>query len=234
MKAPGAAGSCRRRCQLRRFLFLAALLHCLSHGDSALHAQQPPGLRILERQVRLTLDERGDYRVIDAMLVRLDMAQSDPFVLSAPLPLVAVQAEALDARGLGGDVSPRQLAQVGDQLAVVGAIPRQTFEVGMTYRLRHGVEALVLSSSAAVDELSVFVDRGRIRVRPEGGLVRREDIGPASQPSLSYVASDLPEGSTLRLSIVSLRTGWRARFAVLIATLLAAGFAGVWAWRRAG
>ncbi|UCC82701.1 MAG: hypothetical protein JSW46_17270 [Gemmatimonadota bacterium] len=213
---------------------MAALLPLGAPGCSTLRAQQAPGLRILERQVRLTLDEGGDYRVIDAMRVRLDVVQSDPLVVSVPLPLIVIQQVAVDARGLGGDVSPRQVVRAGNQVAVIGAIPRPTFEVGVTYRLPPGVEALVLSSAAAVDTLSVFVDRGRIAVRPEGILLRREDKGPASQPSLNYVASDLPEGSAVRLTIISRRTGWRERLAVLIATLFAAAVAGVWAWRRSG
>jgi hypothetical protein len=198
-----------------------------------LRAQQAPGLRILDRQVRLTLDEGGDYRVIDALRVRLDVARAEALVLSAPLPLIVIQEDAVDARGLGGDVAPRQVVRAGNEVAVVGEIPRPTFEVGLTYRLPPDVQALVLSSAAAVDELSVFVDRGRIAVRPQGDLVRQEDIGPASQPSLNFVASDLPDGSSLRLTIVSRRSGWRERFAVLIATLFAASVAGVWAWRRA-
>jgi hypothetical protein len=202
---------------------LAAFLQLASPGSSILCAQQGPGLRILERQVRLTLDESGDYRVIDAMRVRLDV----------PLPLVVLQDDAGGARGLGGDVSPRQVIRDGNQLAVVGTVPRPTFEVGMTYTLPPGARALILSSPAAVDELSVFVDRGRITVRPEGGLLRQEDAGSASQPSLNYVASDLPAGSALQLAIASRRTGWRERFAVLIASLLAATVAGIWAWRRA-
>jgi hypothetical protein len=233
VKAQEAAGLHRRRCTLRRFLFLAAFLQLASPGSSILCAQQGPGLRILERQVRLTLDESGDYRVIDAMRVRLDLARPDSLVLSVPLPLVVLQDDAGGARGLGGDVSPRQVIRDGNQLAVVGTVPRPTFEVGMTYTLPPGARALILSSPAAVDELSVFVDRGRITVRPEGGLLRQEDAGSASQPSLNYVASDLPAGSALQLAIASRRTGWRERFAVLIASLLAATVAGIWAWRRA-
>ncbi|NIN72861.1 MAG: hypothetical protein GTO46_13230 [Gemmatimonadetes bacterium] len=202
--------------------------------DSTLRAQQAPGLRILDRQVRLTLDEGGDYRVIDALRVRLDVALPEAFVLPVPLPIIVIQEEAVDARGLGGDVSPRQVVRAGNEVVVVGEIPRPTFELGLTYRLPSDVEALVLRSAAAVDELSIFVDRGRIAVRPQGGLVRQEDVGPASQPSLNFVASDLPDGSSLRLTIISRRSGWRERFAVLIATLLAAAVAGVWAWRRSG
>jgi hypothetical protein len=202
-------------------------------ANSTICAQQGLGLRILERQVRLTLDEGGEYRVIEVVRVRLEVVEPDSFALSVPLPLVVLQEEAVGARGLGGDVSPRQVVRVGNQLAVVGTIPRPTFEVGVTYRLPPGVGSLVLSSASAVDELNVFVDRGRIAVRPEGRLVRQEDIAPASQPSLNYMAGDLSAGSVLRLAIISRRTAWPERMAVLIATLFAATVAAIWAWRRA-
>jgi hypothetical protein len=234
VKVREVTGFDRRCCTLRRFLFLVAVLLLARPGDSRVHAQQVPARRIIERQVRLTLDENGDYRVIDAMRVRLDAAQNDTLILSVPLPLVVIQEEAVDARGLGGDVSPRQVVRDGNRLAVIGAIPGPTFQIGMTYRLPPDVGALILTSPVAVDELSVFVDRGRIAVRPEAGLVRQEDVGPASQPRLNFSASDLPDGAALRLTIVSSRTGWRERFAVLIATLFAATIAGVWGWRRAG
>lgn len=102
----------------------------------------------------------------------------------------------------------------------------------MTYRLPPKTQALVVSSAAPVDEVSVFVDRGRLAVRARGALVREEDVGPASQPSLSYVARDVAAGSALRLDIIQSGTGWRERFAVLSGVLLAATVAGVWAWRR--
>lgn len=205
---------------------------CASAVDSTLAAQDVPELRILERQIRLTLDEGGAYRVIEAMRIRVETDRTDSIALSAPLPLIVIQDEAAGARGLGGDVSPRQVVRDGNVLAIVGAIPRTTFEVGVTYRLPADAQALVLSSGAAVDELDVFVDRGRIVVRPEGALVREADVGPASQPSLDYAARDLPAGSVLRIDIIKRRTGWRARFAVLVTSLFAAGVAGIWAWRR--
>jgi hypothetical protein len=213
-------------------LIFAVLFQLGSVGDSTLRAQDAPRLRILERQVRLTLDEGGDYRVIDAMRIRLDTGGPVSIAPSEPLPLIVLQDEAVGARGLGGDVSPRQVVRDGNELAIVGTIPQPTFEVGVTYRLPADAQGLVVSSAAAVDELGVFVDRGRITVRPEGALVREDDVGPASQPSLNYVARDLPAGSTLRLDIVSGRTGWRERVAVLVASLFAASVAGIWAWRR--
>ncbi|MGD2218074.1 MAG: hypothetical protein PVJ64_15055 [Gemmatimonadales bacterium] len=223
----------RRRWTLRRLFFFSALFHMASAAQVTLAAQQVPDLRILERQVRLTLDEGGEYRVIDAMRVRLAAGQPDSLAPSLPLPLVVLQEEAVGARGLGGDLSPRQVVRDGNHLTLVGAIPRPVFEVGATYRLPSDVRSLVLRSAAAVDELSVFVDRGRIAVRPEGGLARQEDVGSPSQPSLNYVAANLPADSEVRIAIISRRTGWRERFAVLIATLFAAGVAGIWVWRRA-
>lgn len=233
MKARWATEPRRRRITLRRLLIFCVLLQFASAGDSRLRAQDVPRLRILERQVRLTLDEGGDYRVIDAMRILLDTGGPVSLAPSQPLALIVLQEEAVGARGLGGDVSPRQIVRDGNELAVVGAIPQPTFEVGVTYMLPSDVQGLVVSSAAAVDELGVFVDRGRITVRPEGALVREDDVGPASQPSLNYVARDLPAGSTLRFDIVSDRTGWRERVAVLVASLFAATVAGIWAWRRA-
>lgn len=218
---------------LRRLLLFTALLQFAAPVVSTLLGQEAQELRILERQVRLTLDDSGEYRVIDAMRVRLAAGQSGSLATPLPLPLIVLQEEAEGARGLGGDVSPTQVARDGNELVIVGAIPSPTFEVGVTYRLPRDVEALALSSAAPVDELAVFVDRGRISVRAEGGLVREGDLGTASQTSLNYVARDLAAGTTLRLTIVSRRTGWRERLGVLIATLLATGAAGIWAWSRA-
>lgn len=230
MKAREAVGSSRRRPTLRRFLFFSALPFLALPSHTPLFAQQRPGLRILERQVRLTVDEGGDYRVIDALHVHLDPDGRDS--RARALPLLTLQPEAIDARGLGGDVSPLQVVREGESLVLVGEIPRPTFQVGVTYRLPPDTRALILRGAAAVDELSVFVDRGRIAVRPDAGLERQEDVGTAAQPSLYYTARDVPAGSALRLAIVSQRTGWRERFAVLISSLLATGLAGIWAWRR--
>jgi hypothetical protein len=226
-------GPGRRRVTLRRFLFFTALLPLAAAGSSTLSAQDGPRLRILERQIRLTLDDGGEYRVIDAMRIRLDSGLPDSLAPSVPLPLIVLQEDAVGARGLGGDVSPSQVVREGNELAVVGAIPQPTFEVGVTYRLPPSAQALLVSSAAPVDELHVFVDRGRIAVRPQGALMREEDVGSASQPSVNFVARDLPAGSALRVDIVAGAIGWRERFAVLVAALLAAAVAGVWAWRRA-
>jgi hypothetical protein len=233
VRARRAVGPGRRRVTLRRFLFCTALLPLAAAESSTLSAQDGPSLRILERQIRLTLDEGGAYRVIDAMRVRLDFGIPDSLAPSVPLPLIVLQENAVGARGLGGDVAPTQVVREGNGLAVVGPIPRPTFEVGVTYGLPPSAQALFVSSAAAVDELHVFVDRGRIAVRPKGALVREEDVGSASQPSLDFVARDLAAGSALRIDIVAGTIGWRERFAVLLTALLAAAVAGVRAWRRA-
>jgi hypothetical protein len=214
-------------------LLLSALCQLATVDSSTLRAQDAPPLRILERQIRMTLDEGGGYRVIDAMRVRLGPGRPDSLDPAAlPLPIVLLQEEAVDARGLGGDVSSSQVVRDGNVLAIAGPIPRPAFEVGVTYRLPPNARALIVSSAAPVEKVSVFVDRGRLAVRPRGSFVREEDVGAASQPSLSYVARDVAAGSALRLDIVQSGTGWRERFAVLIAALFAATVAGVWAWRR--
>jgi hypothetical protein len=217
---------------LRRLFFCTAFVQVGAAAASGLRAQDEAAVRILERQVRLTLDESGEYRVIEAMRVRFEPAESGPVTASAPLPLIVLQDEALGARGLGGDVPPRRVIREENRLAIVGSIPQSPFEVAVTYQLPRDATLLALSSAAPVDELAVFVDRGRIEVRPDRAFVREEDVGPASQPSFSYVARDVPIGGTLHLGLVSDRTGWRERFGVLIATALAAAVAGIWAWRR--
>lgn len=233
MTSRGPTGLCRRRHALRRLLFFTAFLPFASAGHSPLSAQEQPGLRILERQVRLTLDESGEYRVVEAMRVRLEAIPADSAQALAPLPLLLLQEDAVGARGVGGDVPPRQVIRDENRLAIVGPVPGPSFEIAVTYRLRPGAGVLALGSAAAVDELAVFVDRGRIEVRPDPVFAREADVGPAAQPSLQLVARDLSAGSTLQLGLISRRTGWRERFVVSFVTLLAAIFAGIWAWRRA-
>ncbi len=223
---------CRRRRTLRRLFYCATLLPLVTQGPTGLHAQDESAPRILERQIRLTLDESGEYRVIEALLVQHEQQALDPAAPSRPMPLLALQDEATGARGLGGDVPPRRVVREGNRLVIVGEVPRPVFEIAVTYRLPRDVPALVLRAVPPVDALTVFVDRGRVEARPEAGLLREEDVGPASQPSVKYAAGAVPAGGTLRIRLTADRTEWRERFGVMAVTLVAAATAGFWVWRR--
>ena len=185
--------------------------------------------RILERSVRLTLDETGDYRVIDAM--RVLIALGDSSMGAGPVALFLLPEEASAVRGLGGDIAPRQIVRDGPRLVIVGTLPGPEVEVAATYRLPRTAASLVLQAVAPVDELAVYVDRGRIHVRPDGTLRREADEGPRSRPSRRYVARDLESNQSVRLAFVSRRLGWRERLVVVLASILAAAWVGARAWR---
>ncbi len=214
---------------LRRLLFCPALLAGLAPATPAAYPQAAPAPRILERRVRLTLDDTGEYRAIEALRVAIGTAEGS--VWREPVPLLVLQEQAAGAQGLGGDVSPRQVVRDGERLAVVGMLPGPVFEVAATYRLPREATALVLQAVVPVDELVIYVDRGRIGLRPDAALATVADAGAPARPSRQFVASALPAGRRVLLGLRGGRTGWRQRLAVLVASSMLAGLAGVWAWR---
>jgi hypothetical protein len=172
------------------------------------------------------LDDTGDYRLIEALRV-----QPGDSMGVGVLPVIALPEQATDLRGLGGDIAPRQVVHDGGRMALIQPIPLRVIEVAATYRLPRRANSLVLRSDLPVEELVVFIDRGRVEARPDRSLAREGVVGSASQPYLKYVARQLPPGAPVRFALASHRVGWRQRLAVLVASALAVGAAATWIWR---
>ncbi len=224
-----------RRLALRRsFFFLVALPLAAGLGGGASVAQtlEQPYARITERRVRITLSERGEYRLLEVVRVRLN-SPTDSGARAVPLPLVALPAGAKDLMGLGGDLPPGSVTSDGSRVLVVGGIPLPAFELAFTYLLAATAPDVVLQAEWPVDSLHVYADRGLVEARPDPPLVRREDVGPAERPRRSFATADLRAGQGVRLALGSGRVDWRQRLGVALATGLAALAAALWTWRAA-
>jgi hypothetical protein len=223
-----------RRGVLRRSFFCLIGLgfaSCLGGFSASARAQDTTAIRILERRVRLTRSEAGEYRLLEALQVRLASAEH-AVDSSAPLPLITLPVGASEVLGLGGDLPPARVTRDDGKLVVVGRIPTRSLQVAFTYLLPASATAVELLADWPVDELRVYVDRGVVEASPDPALTSQGEVGPAEQPRLSYTASNLAAERGVRLSFRSGGVGWRQRLGVLLATTFAAVAALLWAWLR--
>ncbi len=231
------SSACRRGIGLwRLFFFYTLLLLAPSCGlfATAAAAQNSLTAQIIRRQVRVTRDSEGAYRVIESLLVLLEESVGDAPLLSDPLPLVRLQGAADAVRGLGGDVAPGQVTYDPPLLRVAGPIARRDFQVAFTYRLPAASTSLELAAEVGIEELIVEVDKGGVEARMDGSLVPDGEGGAPSRPYRRYLADGVPPHTVVSLKLVSHRTDGRQRLAVLIFTALAAAAAGVYVWRSPG
>ncbi len=187
--------------------------------------------RISERRLRVMRDRQGDYRVIESLLLRIqtDTITREP---PEPLPLVRLQEGADNVRGLGGDVPPHWVAFVPPFVTLTDSMAQGEVQLAFTYRVPASAPSLVLAAELEVVALTVEIDRGSVRVRPDPALVRDADGGPATRPFRTYVARDVLPDVALSLELVTGSVDGRQRFAVLALTSLLALSAAAWVWRR--
>ena len=226
-------GSRRRHALWRLFFLQVALLAVASVAiaNDPL-GQGPVPARILERRLRVTRDAQGGYRVIESLLVRVETDSEVP-ELSEPIPLVRLQEGAEEVRGLGGDVTARQVIFFEPLVALSGPLPQRDVRLAFTYLLPASAPSLVLAAEREVLSLIVEVDKGGLDVRPDPALRRDADGGAPSRPHRTYVADNLAPGAAFTFQFTACRVDARQRFAVLFLTALLASAAAVWVWRRA-
>lgn len=228
MRRSRAHGSSRHGLRPRRLLLIGAIL---ALPTAAAGSQDPTIDKIQQRQVRLARAPDGGYSVIEVLELAV-RGNEDTVTLLQPVALIRLPDAARGTRWLGGALSPGHLRVDGDRLAVIGRIPGGTLRFAAGYRLMADVPELRLEALVPVDELSLFVDRGSIVAQPDPALVAAGEGGPSQQPRLEYTARDIAPGEAFRIGLVDERLGWRQRFAVLLATAVLAGLAGVAVWRR--
>jgi hypothetical protein len=221
----------------RLFSFCAPLLMGLASLslDAQAHPQNEPQddpqARLLTRQLRLTRDAAGDYRIVESLIVSLG-GYGEGAVLSEPLMLVTLPESADQLRELAGELAPDQIGRDGNGLTVVGPIPGEEFQIVFGYRLPAATEEIEFVAEMPVDELVVEIDKGSLDARPQRGLVPTGDGGAAARPYRKYTAHDLAAGAVIAVRLLDGRIDWRQRFAVLMGTGLAAVAAAGWVWRR--
>ncbi len=235
MISRGKSSERRRRFVPRRlFLFTAFLpisLPAVTLGGAA-RQPQGPAATVLTRQVRLTRDAAGDYRVFESLSVSLGdpvgWAASD----SAPLALIMLPIVADGFRMLGGDLAPVQVGLERSRLTVVGPIASEPFQILFMYRLPATARTVGLGAEVPVEELVLEIEKGSVDARVGGAFTREADVGPPTRPYRSYVARQLRSNEVPSIELLNRGTDGRQRFAVLVATALAASAAAAYIWRR--
>ena len=225
----------RRRTTLRR-LFFFSLLPMLTMAGSApaeSKAQQHPDARIARRQLRITRDASGDYRVVEAFALSLQTESADDsLMLAEPLPAVRLQPEAHTPMRVGGDLGPSQIRFESSTVTVTGSAPSPDFQVIITYRLPPEAGQLEVVGEWPTDELIVEIARGNVEARLGASLEATGPAGPPSRPRRRYETAEIEAGRAVIIEFPDSRVDWRTRTAVFLATLLAGSAALLLIWRR--
>jgi hypothetical protein len=232
MMTRGGFEPCRRRAALRRLFFFSGLLGATAFSASAQTETTADGIQIVQRQVRVTWDEAGDYRIYEILHARAVADSGVDHASSGPIPLVRLQASVSEARAIGGDVPLSRVVYDRPFLSIVeGDVPDGIFQIGITYVLPRESAAAEFVAVVPVGELVLEVAAGSVEARPDRSLTRVDDGGNDYRPMIRYTTGELAADSTVRLALAATRADWRSRLAVLLATATLAFVVGVRVWR---
>ena len=192
----------------------------------------------MQREVRLTRDMTGVYRVLEAIDLRLGRAPSlEGTDETSELTLLRLQDVAVEVLGMGGDLPPTAVRFDRPDVIVTGIpVARGLVQIILSYELPADADRLALTGALPTEQLAVSIARGNIEARPDSRLVPAGPAGSVARPRVRYLAEALPADSAIQIELRRSRITWRDRLAALIATTLAVTLACAWAWRwkRAG
>lgn len=233
MSDPGLR--CSRRCDpFRRLFFWSASAVWLASALGTLPAypQSGPSARIERREIRITRDRTGDYRVVEAVqLTVLDERPDADRLLHEPLNVVTLPHRTRNLVQLASDLAGGRVRFDPPHLTLSGPLSGPTVRIVVSYRLPPDVPHLALSSQWPTDEVVVEVARGSVEARLDEAFARVGRTGPPSRPRDRYVARAIEANRRLRVRFMPRRIDWRARTAVILATALAAAAAFYSTWR---
>lgn len=210
----------------------AMILASASADAEAQSAEQPAAARIAQRLVRVSRDRSGALVVLEVLQVKVGTEPSAGDSLEM-LPLLQLPSTASQAQLVGGDLASSRLTELDGGVGVRGPFPARSFQLGISYTLPASAESIDLSTRLPVDTLVVDVARGSVEARPDAALRRVASVDAGARPRIRYRVENLASGRVVRLRLDRSTVDWRHRFAVLMATALAAVVAGFWVWRGA-
>lgn len=225
-----------RRCfTCRRFLFCILALAAAASSQAAYpqaDAQSGSAGRIVRREIRVTRELSGALRVVES--VQLILAEFGEDVVTVPdRRLLRLQEAAQSVQLISRQVSSPQLRYDTPWVTIAGAVPAES-QIAVVYMLPAEWPVIEFRAALFVENLVLQVARGSIEARPDQALAEAGSAGSVTRPSRRYEAQDLVADSVVSLEIISKRSDWRQRLAVLLATALAAGLAIFWVWRGDG
>lgn len=214
---------------------MLALVHAASSvaGAGPPHAQEDSTPTIVQREVRLTRDMSGVYRVLEAIDLRLGSGSPlDSTLEASDLTLLRLQDVAGAVLGMGGDL-PATAVRFDSPDVIVTGVPtaRELVQIILSYELPAIADRLVLTGAFPTEQLAISIARGNIEARADSRLAPAGLAGSVSRPRLRYLAHALPADSPVVIELRRSRITWRDRLATLIATSVAVALACVWAWR---
>ncbi len=225
------AGRWRFRC--RRFLFCFLVLAAAPSSHTVYpqtDAQPGPVSRLVQREIQVTRELSGVLRVVES--VQLNLVERGADTVS-DLRIIRLQEAAQNVQAISRQASSAELRYDAPWVIIAGQVPTMS-QIVVVYTLTAEPPVIEFRAGLFTEELVLHVARGSIEARPDPALSDGGSSGSASRPRRRYEAQDLVADSVVRLAIISKRSDWRQRLAVLLATALAAGLAIVWVWRGGG
>ncbi|MEE8551032.1 MAG: hypothetical protein V3T08_07235 [Gemmatimonadota bacterium] len=186
--------------------------------------------RLVRREIQVTRELSGVLRVVES--VQLTLAERGADTVS-DRRILRLQEAAQSVRAISRQVSSAQLRYDAPWVIIAGEVPAK-LQILVVHTLPAEPPVIEFRAGLFTEELVLHVARGSIEVRPDPALSDGGSSGSASRPRRRYEAQDLVADSVVRLTIISKRSDWRQRLAVLLATALAAGLAILWVWRGGG